>query len=55
VRLNATAPTCPSLRDNASARITAALGLKHSASTILGAFEQAETEPVGKAAILTAE
>src|ERR1700722_5337971 len=30
VRLNATAPTWPSLRDSASARITAALGLKHS-------------------------
>src|SRR5947207_15078444 len=30
VRLKATAPTWPSLRDNASARITAAFGLKHS-------------------------
>jgi hypothetical protein len=30
VRLNATAPAWPSLRESASARITAALGLKHS-------------------------
>src|SRR5712672_2281061 len=30
VRLNATAPTCPGLRDNASARMTTATGLKHS-------------------------
>ena len=29
-RANATAPTCPSLRDNASARFTTAVGLKHS-------------------------
>jgi hypothetical protein len=30
VRLNATAPTCPGLRDRASARMTTATGLKHS-------------------------
>jgi hypothetical protein len=30
VRLNATAPTCPGLRDKASARMTTATGLKHS-------------------------
>jgi hypothetical protein len=30
VRLNATAPTCPGLRDRASARMTTATGLRHS-------------------------
>jgi hypothetical protein len=30
LRLNATAPACPGLRDSASARMTAALALKHS-------------------------
>jgi hypothetical protein len=49
VRLNATAPTWPSLRDNASARITAAalglaLGRLTSRHTVLGCDEGQRNE-----------